>query len=85
MVIPNWDNTARSGLNGYVLKNSTPELFRKVLVKACDKINDYENENKIIIIKSWNEWAEGNYLEPDIKFGYQYLQVVKEVLSAKNS
>ena len=80
MVIPNWDNTARSGVNGFVLNNSTPELFREAMVKAKNKISTYNSEHKIIFIKSWNEWAEGNYLEPDKKWGHQYLQVVKDVL-----
>lgn len=80
MVIPNWDNTARSKLNGYVLHNSTPELFKEVMQKAVDRVKDYPDDEKIIFIKSWNEWAEGNYLEPDRKFGRQYLEAVKEVL-----
>ncbi len=36
--------------------------------------------HKIILIKSWNEWGEGNYLEPDIRFGRKYLEVLKEEL-----
>ena len=30
-----------------------------------------------IVIKSWNEWAEGNHLEPDSTYGRQWLEVVK--------
>jgi lipopolysaccharide biosynthesis protein len=80
MVIPNWDNSARSGLNGYVLHNSRPELFEQIVKKAKDIVKDYPDEEKIIFIKSWNEWAEGNYLEPDRKFGRGYLEVIKRVL-----
>lgn len=78
-VIPNWDNSPRSGLNGFVLKNSTPELFKEALQNAKRCVSEYDNENKIVFIKSWNEWAEGNHLEPDLKFGHQYLQAVKDV------
>jgi len=79
-VIPNWDNTPRSNLNGLVLHNSKPEFFRAVLKQAIDKVANLEVEKRIIVIKSWNEWAEGNYLEPDIKFGHAYLDVMKEEL-----
>jgi lipopolysaccharide biosynthesis protein len=80
-VIPNWDNTPRSGKNGLVLHGSTPELFRIHLRKALEIVCDYSLEQRIIFIKSWNEWAEGNHLEPDLKFGNGYLQVIKEEIS----
>ncbi|GGE18819.1 glycosyltransferase WbsX family protein [Sphingobacterium cellulitidis] len=80
-VIPNWDNSPRSGVNGFILHNSTPKLFKKALENAKRLVSKYDDENKIIFIKSWNEWAEGNHLEPDLKFGHQYLEVVKEVIS----
>jgi lipopolysaccharide biosynthesis protein len=79
-VIPNWDNTPRSGKNGLVLHGSNPELFRKHFQKALKNVKDMPPEQKIIFIKSWNEWAEGNHLEPDIRFGKGYLQVIKEEL-----
>lgn len=84
MLIPNWDNTPRSGVNGFVLHNSTPELFKWVVEKAVKRIEKYDDEHKIIFIKSWNEWAEGNYLEPDMKYGHQYLEVLKDVIRANS-
>jgi hypothetical protein len=80
-VIPNWDNTARSGVNGLVLKNSAPHFFEQHLKQAIRLIKDNEDDKKIIFIKSWNEWAEGNYLEPDAKYGRQYLEVLQKTLS----
>jgi len=77
-VVPNWDNTPRSGYNGVVLHNSTPELFRLHLKKAISIIKDLKNMNRIIFVKSWNEWAEGNHLEPDLRYGHDYLKVVKD-------
>ena len=77
-VIPNWDNTPRSGINGLVLKNSTPELFREQINNAITKVSNLPDDHKIIFIKSWNEWAEGNHLEPDMKFGKGYLEVIKK-------
>ena len=80
MAIPNWDNTARSHLNGFVLNDSTPELFKKVLLRAAEKVKEYEDDKKFIFVKSWNEWAEGNYLEPDVRYGHGYLKALKEVV-----
>ena len=77
-VIPNWDNTPRSGGNGLVLNGSTPELFRIHFRKALDIVQHLPPEYKIIFVKSWNEWGEGNHLEPDLRFGRAYLQVIKD-------
>ncbi len=78
-VLPNWDNTPRAEERGLVFNNSTPELFYKHLKKAIDKVKHLPQERRFVFIKSWNEWAEGNYLEPDKKFGYQYLEQILKV------
>jgi hypothetical protein len=76
-LLPNWDNTPRSGSRGIVLKGSTPALFRSLIQKMKNS-----NSNKMpILIKSWNEWAEGNVLEPSTLFGREYLKVIKDELS----
>lgn len=80
-VVPNWDNTPRSGRNGLVLHGSTPDLFRRHLRRALDRMRDVPYEHRIVFVKSWNEWAEGNHLEPDRKFGLQYLEVLNEELT----
>ena len=77
-VVPNWDNTARSGTRGYVLHDSTPELFRAHLRDALALVEGCPIDQRLVFIKSWNEWAEGNYLEPDQEFGGDYLRVVQE-------
>jgi lipopolysaccharide biosynthesis protein len=77
-VLPNWDNTPRTGLNGLVFHDSTPELFRLHLRDALSKIESHPPENKILFIKAWNEWAEGNHLEPDLRFGKAYLEAVRD-------
>jgi len=80
-VIPNWDNSPRSGLNGLILKNSNPKLFGQHLSQAIQVIKNNTDEKRIIFIKSWNEWAEGNHLEPDTKYGMEYLNVLKKTLN----
>ncbi len=81
-VLPNWDNTPRCGLDGLVLHGSTPELFRIHLRMALEKIGDYPPEHRIIFLKAWNEWAEGNHIEPDLRFGHGYLEVIKDEVLA---
>ena len=77
-LLPNWDNTPRSGRNGRVLHDSTPELFRRHVRDVVAFVRDMPRERNLVFIKSWNEWAEGNHLEPDLKFGLEYLQVLRD-------
>ena len=80
-VIPNWDNTSRSGVRAHVLHESTPELFRMHLRDALAMVESRPMDRRLVFIKSWNEWAEGNYLEPDQEFGLDYLKVIRNEIS----
>lgn len=81
LVMPNWDNTPRSNSRGIVLHDSTPELFKCHFEDAIAKLSKFEEpQQRVVFIKAWNEWAEGNYLEPDHKYGLQYLEALKQVL-----
>lgn len=75
---PNWDHTPRSGHKGQVIINTKPELFFKNLENCYDRIKNYNKDERIIFIKAWNEWAEGNYLEPDQKIGFDNLIEIKK-------
>ena len=79
-IVPNWDNTPRHGKRGVILKNSCPELFRLQVKESIHRIHNNNNCNNMIFVKSWNEWAEGNYLEPSIKHGKKFLEAIKEEL-----
>jgi hypothetical protein len=83
IVIPNWDNTPRSGVNGVVLQDSSPEAFAALLRRACRLVKSRNPQQRLIFIKAWNEWAEGNYLEPDVRFGSRFLLSLKEVLDSE--
>ena len=83
-VIPNWDNTPRSGVNGLVLHQSTPEAFRHQVRRALQTVRDVPREHRFVFIKSWNEWAEGNHLEPDQKWGRAYLNELRSALEDFN-
>jgi hypothetical protein len=81
IVVNDFDNTARAGKKGFLFNNTTPALFKEHLHDALLSIKNKEKQKQLVFLKSWNEWAEGNYLEPDQKYGYQYLQAVKELMS----
>jgi hypothetical protein len=83
-ILPDWDNSARSGVRALILKNSTPELFRQHVRDALLRAENLQGDNRIVFVKSWNEWAEGNYLEPDQRFGHQYLEVLREEVLLRN-
>ena len=85
LVLPNWDNTPRSGTRGIVFHNSTPELFRTHLHDAVEKVLDRPTQERIVFLKAWNEWAEGNYVEPDLRFGHGYLEAIRdEIMKTAN-
>lgn len=77
-IVPQWDHTPRSGLNGISWINTTPEFFSKHVRQVLDSVKG--KKNKIIILKSWNEWGEGNYMEPDTKFGRGFLHALRKEL-----
>ena len=79
-VLPGWDNTPRSKFRGVVYEGETPELFKTYMEKAVAKLANHSEQHKIVFIKAWNEWAEGNYLEPDSVTGHTYLDAVRSVL-----
>lgn len=78
-VFPNWDNSPRSGKKSLIFKNATPQAWQKHLQIAVDELKSNPENPQYIVIKSWNEWAEGNHLEPDQKFGLQWLKAIKNV------
>ena len=76
-ITTNWDTTARLGKNAVILYDCKPELFRMHVREAVEKVRHKEFEHRIIFVKSWNEWAEGNYLEPDWKYGRAFLEALR--------
>lgn len=80
MLLPNWDNSPRTGKRSLIIEKSTPEKFRVHLRNVLKTVNMKPNERQIVFVKSWNEWGEGNYLEPSRKYGRQYLNIIREEL-----
>ena len=79
-IIPNWDHTPRSGNYGVVFDKTSPILFKKHALKALDVIKNKSNSRQIIFLKSWNEWGEGNYMEPDLKYGKGFIKALRSAV-----
>jgi hypothetical protein len=77
-----WDDTPRfpaKGENDVTRFNHSPEAFKNLLIEAKKYADSHPEQPKYIMINAWNEWIEGSYLLPDRKWGYQWLEAVKEV------
>lgn len=83
-MIPNWDHTPRSGTNGYLYSNCTPELFEIHARNTIEAVINRPQNRRICFLKSWNEWGEGNYMEPDLKYGKGYLHALRKVINQYN-
>ncbi len=78
-VLPNWDNTPRSGRGGLVITGSSPELFSEHLEQAITSVESRPFDRRLVFVKSWNEWAEGNFVEPDVQHGRSYLEAIRRI------
>lgn len=83
-IAPMWDNTARKTNQGLILDGATPALYQTWLEdigrETKKRVQTGELDDSLIFINAWNEWAEGAYLEPDMKFGYAYLNATKQAV-----
>lgn len=80
MIMPGFDNSARKRKDFFIVKDSTPERFGYWLEELLKTITPYTNEENLFFINAWNEWAEGNHLEPCRKWNNGYLQQLKIAL-----
>ncbi len=83
-LLPQWDRTPRAGIKTDPLVNSTPKKFQETVETAIKLIKNKHPEHQILFLKAWNEWGEGNYVEPDLKFGHGWLNAIKNALDDYN-
>jgi hypothetical protein len=67
-----WDNTPRKKHHAMVIVGADPVKFKHYLRLQINIARKHESD--FLFINAWNEWAEGAYLEPDERYGYQYLE-----------
>ena len=77
-IYPNWDHSPRSGSGSTVLENATPENFEKHVKLVSSILNKKNEDESLCFLKSWNEWGEGNYVEPDLRYGLGFLEIIKK-------
>jgi hypothetical protein len=84
-VLSNWDNTPRSGRNGLVISGGSPCLFNRHLEDAITAVESRPFDQRLVFLKSWNEWAEGNFVEPDATYGRAYLEAIRQAQYAQRA
>lgn len=79
-LLPQWDRTPRAGKNSEIVVDSTPARFQETVETAIELIRQKEPEHQLLFLKAWNEWGEGDYVEPDLKFGHGYIQAIRQAI-----
>lgn len=75
-IFVSWDNTARRGRDGIVFVNSSPAAFEAGLRELVEEGSARPLDDRLVFVNAWNEWAEGNHLEPDLRHGVGYLEAL---------
>jgi hypothetical protein len=79
-VMPSWDNSARRKWGAVIFRDSSPRLYEEWLEDVLLKCPTAESGERIVFINAWNEWAEGNHLEPCQRWGHGYLEATRNAL-----
>lgn len=85
-VCPSFDNSSRRNHKAVILDGSSPEQYYrwfKEIVKWT--VSRYPTENRLVFINAWNEWGEGNHLEPDERWGRAYLEMTAKAVRGEAS
>ena len=76
-----WDNTPRRGSAAFVLVDDDAGDFEEWLGALVDAASVRPFDERVIFVNAWNEWAEGNFLEPSLDEGFAKLDVVRRVVT----
>ncbi|MCU1589891.1 MAG: polysaccharide biosynthesis protein [Frankiales bacterium] len=78
-VSPSFDNSARRQQRATILRNANPEDYERWLRAALQRADrDLPEGHRLVFVNAWNEWAEGNHLEPDARWGTAYLEATRQ-------
>ena len=85
-VTPGFDNTPRRAETGALFVNSGPDKYEYWLREMVDWTKSrYQADRRVIFVNAWNEWGEGNHLEPDEKYGHAFLEATARAVSVQAS
>ena len=79
-ILCGWDHTPRSGRKGLVVTNFSKKLFKDHILQVFSTLKNKTPDHRIVFLKSWNEWGEGNFMEPDFEFGSMKIDTLKEAI-----
>jgi lipopolysaccharide biosynthesis protein len=82
-VVPGWDNTPRRRNNGVVLRDSSPREYERWLRAVVDAFQPFSPEENLVFLNAWNEWGEGNHLEPCRRWGRGFLEATARVVGSR--
>ena len=71
-----FDTTPRKKEYGVSVEGASPEKFGKYMKILMGKSE--ETGIDMVFVTAWNEWGEGNHLEPDEKYRYQWLEQLRD-------
>lgn len=79
-ILPQWDRTARNANREGIYVHANPASFEQHIKEAVEIVSQKKESQQVLFLKSWNEWAEGNYVEPDLTYGHGWLNAIKNAL-----
>lgn len=79
-VMPSWDNTPRAKRELVVLDGASPASYERWLAAV---LGGNAGDEPLVFVNAWNEWAEGNHLEPDQRWGRGYLEATRRALTTR--
>lgn len=84
-VTPGWDNSPRRKSHAQIFLDSDPVVYGRWLRHAVQQsLRRFSGDERLVFINAWNEWAEGNYLEPDLRWGHRYLEETRKALKVSD-
>ena len=84
-MIPNFDHSPRSAERGIIMVDSTPDRWYQYCRDMRNHVDKLHSQEQLIFIKAWNEWGEGNYMEPDMRFGRGYINATKKAFGESDN
>ena len=80
---PGWDSRPWHGRKAVVRTERSPSKFRQMLAKAKAYVDRYPlgGGRRIVLVEAWNEYGEGEAVEPHCEWGFGYLEAIRDVFA----
>ncbi len=77
-----WDARPWHGPNTRRRTGKTPELFKQMLLNSKEFVEKRKTAGpKMMLIEAWNEYGEGDYVEPHQEWGFAHVDAIREVFT----